>query len=229
MTVPHALQSVSRRNIILSAQQKYLHLPAMWVCSCRALFQRQEPRKRSCFETKHTWNSHLLWGSVELCCVVTSSCWQNLLHQIMSNMTEKQPDTTYANRTGLCVIFFFPIREWAVSKTAARSLVLPSFVCKTLTQSSHTFSRMLGSSSVYVSFHSEHLVLFSFFLLKLLLSSSIKDLWLKDDKSSEDVPDGYCGVFPAWGWQSIVSGTQGWHSYGVGFIFFLNWRTVSSI
>lgn len=166
MTVPHALQSVSGRNIFLSAQQKYLHLPAMGVCSCLALFQRLEPRKRSCFKTKHTWNSHLLWGSVELCCVVTSGCWQNLLHQIMSNMTAKQPDTTYANRTGLCVIFSPPKRQCAVSKTAACSLISPSFICKTLTQSSHTFSRMLGFSFVYVSSHSEHPSFVFFFLSK---------------------------------------------------------------
>lgn len=93
--------------------------------------------------------------------------------------------------------FFPPKRQCAVSKTAACSLISPSFICKTLTQSSHTFSRMLGFSFVYVSSHSEHLALFSFFFLKLLLSSSIKDLRLKDDKSSEDVADRYCGVFTA--------------------------------
>lgn len=107
VTAPHALQSMSRRNSFLSAKLSVSS-------SNMSLLQPGTISKTGTWEnivflnkTWNTWNNQFLWDSLESCCAVTPSSWQNLLHQIVSDRTKKPLIRRMLTELDYVSFFFF--------------------------------------------------------------------------------------------------------------------------
>lgn len=174
-------------------------------------------------KTCNTWNNQFLWDSLESCCAVTPSCWQNLLHQIVSDRTKKPLIRRMLTELDYVSFFFF---IFPPTENVLSSRLLCAHLSSLHLSVKHRLRVVTYSPGAGLFFFIHLFILsiyscFPFFFFKAILNSSIKDLRLKDDKSPENVRDSSCRVFAAWGWQSIppgciANGTQGWESYSVG-------------